>query len=120
MPRRPCIPCKHPECAALVPYSRIYCDKHKQVVQSQRKTTAERGYGSKWQRARGRFLKANPLCVYCKEQSRLVKAEVVDYIQPHRGDEELFWDERNWQSLCKKCHDRKTMTVDRKWSINIS
>ena len=25
-----------------------------------------------------------------------------------RGDEERFWYEGNWQSLCKACHDRKT------------
>lgn len=33
---------------------------------------------------------------------------LVDHIIPHRGDKKLFWDERNWQGLCKKHHDRKT------------
>ena len=47
------------------------------------------------------------------EQGRLVKATVVDHIIPHRGDAKLFWDEGNWQSLCKNCHDHKTMTEDR-------
>ena len=47
------------------------------------------------------------------EQGRLVKASVVDHIIPHRGDAKLFWDESNWQSLCKSCHDHKTMTEDR-------
>jgi 5-methylcytosine-specific restriction protein A len=47
------------------------------------------------------------------EQGRLVKATVVDHIVPHRGDVKLFWDENNWQSLCKSCHDHKTMTEDR-------
>lgn len=42
-----------------------------------------------------------------------MKAEVVDHIVPHRGDEKLFWDESNWQALCKRCHDSKTMTEDR-------
>lgn len=32
---------------------------------------------------------------------------------PHRGDQKLFWDESNWQALCKPCHDRKTWTEDR-------
>ena len=31
----------------------------------------------------------------------------------HRGDQELFWDMTNWQSLCKGCHDQKTFTEDR-------
>lgn len=29
------------------------------------------------------------------------------------GDSKLFWDRTNWQSLCKPCHDRKTMTENR-------
>jgi 5-methylcytosine-specific restriction protein A len=24
----------------------------------------------------------------------------------------LFWNETNWQPLCKECHDRKTATED--------
>lgn len=42
-----------------------------------------------------------------------MKATVVDHIVPHRGDDRLFWDEENWQALCKNCHDSKTMTEDR-------
>jgi 5-methylcytosine-specific restriction protein A len=37
-----------------------------------------------------------------------VPATVVDHIVPHRGDPVLFWDEANWQGLCKLCHDAKT------------
>ncbi|UFX41809.1 HNH endonuclease [Bradyrhizobium sp. 41S5] len=31
---------------------------------------------------------------------------VCDHVIPHRGDERLFWDETNLQTLCKACHDR--------------
>lgn len=58
-------------------------------------------------------MKLHPLCEKCREQGRFVKAEVVDHIVPHRGDEKLFWDKSNWQALCKRCHDSKTMTEDR-------
>lgn len=30
---------------------------------------------------------------------------MVDHIIPHKGDQQLFWDEGNWQSLCKDHHD---------------
>ena len=30
---------------------------------------------------------------------------MVDHIKPHKGDETLFWDETNWQALCKPHHD---------------
>lgn len=37
---------------------------------------------------------------------------VVDHIIPHRGDQDLFWSEWNWQALCKHCHDHKTASTD--------
>ena len=30
------------------------------------------------------------------------------HIIPHNCDMKLFWNKNNWQSLCKKCHSRKT------------
>ncbi|QEL11324.1 HNH endonuclease [Kushneria phosphatilytica] len=69
------------------------------------KTTAQRGYGSKWQRARAQYLANNPLCVICERQGAVTAATVVDHIKPHRGDSKLFWRRSNWQALCKTCHD---------------
>lgn len=57
--------------------------------------------------------------MYCQKRGLIVPAEVVDHIVPHRlteakrsGDKEaikkaqkLFWDRKNWQRLCKLCHD---------------
>ena len=59
----------------------------------------------KWRKARLVFLNVNPLCVYCERIGRISIATVVDHIKPHKGDEELFWDQDNWQPLCKDCHD---------------
>lgn len=55
---------------------------------------------------------AHPLCVQCAKQGKYVRATVVDHIIPHRGDQKLFWDQNNWQALCKSCHDKKTLTED--------
>lgn len=68
-------------------------------------TSTQRGYGYRWQKAREQYLLANPLCVYCARQGRTAAASVVDHIEPHRGDQNLFWDQSNWQALCKLCHD---------------
>ena len=68
-------------------------------------SSTERGYGYAWQKARLRFLQANPLCVYCGQDGRVTAANVVDHIVPHKGDQTLFWDEANWQALCKSHHD---------------
>ena len=74
---------------------------------SPRPTAARRGYGGRWQRARQIFLAENPECVACGGP-----ATVVDHIVPHRGNDVLFWDESNWQPMCKRCHDVKTPTED--------
>ena len=64
-----------------------------------------RGYNYRWQKARERFLKDRPLCCYCEREGRVEAATVVDHIIPHKGNQALFWDESNWQPLCKRCHD---------------
>ncbi len=114
MPRKPPKPCSYPNCPELT--HERYCDKHKKQTAKDYKTNRPHGYlynTGRWRTARSRFLKANPLCVRCKDNGTITPATVVDHIKPHRGDKTLFWDENNWQSLCKSCHDKKTMTEDR-------
>ncbi len=111
MPRKPMKPCKHLGCPKLT--NSQYCEEHEAMHSSDRASAASRGYTSSWRVARRRFLKAHPLCVKCQQENRLMRATVVDHIKPHRGDAILFWDENNWQPLCKPCHDKKTMTEDR-------
>lgn len=80
---------------------------------SDRRKTAERGYGAKWQRARAAFLAANPLCAEHKRLGRLVPSTVVDHKIPHRNDLKLFWDRKNWQPLCKHCHDSHKQRLEK-------
>lgn len=73
-----------------------------------RPSSGERGYDARWRRARRLHLAEHPLCAECERQGITTAATVVDHIVPHRGDERLFWNTANWQSLCKTCHDAKT------------
>lgn len=66
-------------------------------------------YGRRWRRARAMFLARNPLCLECAKAGTDAAATVVDHIEPHRGDKVKFWDESNWQPLCKEHHDLKTI-----------
>ncbi|MBU1567700.1 MAG: HNH endonuclease [Proteobacteria bacterium] len=77
-----------------------------------RESSTKRGYNYKWQKARAEFIHDHPLCAHCVKRSILTPAEVVDHINPHKGDIVLFWDRSKWQSLCKQCHDIKTATED--------
>lgn len=62
-------------------------------------------YGRRWKKASAFFLSCNPLCRMCGQLGRATPATVVDHTIPHRGNETLFWDVKNWQPLCKPCHD---------------
>lgn len=89
------------------------------------KSSTQRGYGYNWQQARQQFLKLNPFCLRCIEAAGLADtpadqiivrmaesglplpwATVVDHKIPHRGDQALFWNRANWQSLCATHHSR--------------
>lgn len=112
MPMKPRKPCGHAGCPNLT-YN-YYCDEHEQLHRGDRMSSGKRGYGSKWQKKKSSYLRRHPLCCACLQQGVYTKATVVDHIIPHRGDKFLFWDESNWQSMCKPCHDKKTGNYDSK------
>lgn len=119
--------CSYPGCRHPVPRGEKYCDKHKGAgtrrEQLQKKerwkrrfrkkgSSAARGYGARWRRLRERFLSEHPLYAECLKQGRAVPATDVDHIRPHKGNEDLMWDEENLQALCHACHSRKTAAED--------
>ncbi len=110
MPMKPMRPCSYSGCPELT--RERFCDKHKRTIDTMRGTATERGYDARWRKARLRYLRQQPLCAECDRQGRLSAATVVDHKVPHKGDDDLFWNTDNWQSLCKQCHDRKTATED--------
>jgi 5-methylcytosine-specific restriction protein A len=77
---------------------------------AKRGSARERGYNTRWDKARKTYLMSHPLCVMCKRDGRVTPATVVDHIVPHKGDQQLFWDTANWQSLCAPHHNR-----DKQW-----
>ena len=79
----------------------------------ERTSSAKRGYNARWQKARATYLRSHPMCVMHEARGLLVAAEVVDHIVPHKGDSNLFWDQTNWQSLCKHCHDSHKQALER-------
>lgn len=93
-----------------------YCDKHQDKIRKkdrERGTAHQRGYDSRWSKARDEFLAKHPLCVECRKKDYINPATVVDHIIPHKGDKQLFWDESNWQPMCETHHNIKTATEDR-------
>ena len=110
MPRKSKVPCQHPGCPELVEAGAKHCERHKSLYPV--RSASSRGYGSRWQRFRKRFLAAHPLCEECMKQGRYTKATDIDHIKAHRGDPELFWDLENMMALCHSCHSKKTARED--------
>jgi len=85
-------------------------------------------YGSRWDKARLRFLQQHPLCAMCEQQGRVTAATVVDHIKPHKlkdalngGDsnaiskaQKLFWDTKNWQGLCTSHHSSTKQRIEKR------
>lgn len=69
-----------------------------------RGTAAQRGYGSRWAKARKGYLVRHPLCVDCG-----ALATDVDHDTPVTGPADPnFWRVANWRARCHACHSRKT------------
>lgn len=109
MPNKPLRPCKHPGCRTLT--SGGYCEMHR-PKEAARMTASQRGYTAQWSRESKAYLQQHPWCIECARQGRATPATEVDHIVPHKGNRELFWDQSNWQGLCKRCHSIKTARED--------
>lgn len=92
--------CKSPNCNELISEG-AYCTKHKPPNRPISEWASM--YGRRWRKARYLFLLEHTDCEECGDS-----ANEVDHIIPHRGNNELFWDKTNWQTLCKSCHSKKT------------
>ncbi|ORE90434.1 HNH endonuclease [Stappia sp. 22II-S9-Z10] len=82
--------------------------KRKAAADARRPSALNRGYNSKWSKARAAFLAEHPRCARCGAE-----ATVVDHIIPHRGDDRLFWSRSNWQPLCAHCHNSAKQSEER-------
>ena len=113
-PTKPKKPCAFRGCPELT--NERYCDKHKKMIDSEYNRTSRAFIylynTSRWKILRKQFLREHPLCEECKKNGVVKAATIVDHIKAHKGDEKLFWDQNNWQALCKHHHDQKTVKED--------
>lgn len=56
-----------------------------------------------WRKRRAQHLATEPLCRYCQRRGIVRVADVVDHIEPHKGDRQKFF-YGEVQSLCHGCH----------------
>ena len=68
---------------------------------------------ARWIKARAHFLRHHPLCAFCQEEGIAKGADVVDHIVSHKGNLNLFWDEKNWQPLCFHHHNSTKQSLEK-------
>lgn len=76
----------------------------------QRSKERKKIYNSKrWKEVRKKALiRDNFLCVECRKNDKLVKADEVDHIKELQDNMELAYELDNLQCLCYSCHRKKT------------
>lgn len=74
-------------------------------------------YDARWRAESKAFLKVHTHCAYCLERNKRVRSTIVDHKIPHRGDIRLFWDKRNWQPMCRTCHDAAKQREERQGRV---
>jgi len=96
--------CSSPGCPALT--RKRFCEPHDQEDSRRRDadrgSSAQRGYGARWQRLRPIIIARDPVCKACGRKP----STEVDHIKPKAagGTDEM----ENLQGLCKPCHTKKT------------
>src|SRR4029079_15009737 len=58
-----------------------------------------------WKAIKSHRLAAEPQCRECAVEGRAEPASHVDHIEPHQGEESLFMQYENTQSLCRHHHN---------------
>lgn len=120
MPIAPPTPCRYPGCPKTVS-TPGYCEAHRKQQQRQYNDRRKRDpvlsardkfYKSRqWRKIRQIVLHADPFCVHCRQDGRMVLATNVDHIIPiARGGSATNLE--NLQGLCDSCHSRKTARED--------
>jgi len=76
----------------------------------------DRGYDRRWKRVAREYLWRRPWCIGCLAIGVKRKAQLVDHIVPHRGDQTLFWQSANWQSACAWHHNSIKPELERQFA----
>jgi 5-methylcytosine-specific restriction protein A len=76
-------------------------------IPQHKKTTAERGYDSRWKRLSESIRKNNPLCHDCLENDMVTPATEVHHIIKIADAPQLKYERTNLVQLCTACHERR-------------
>lgn len=70
-----------------------------------RGSARQRGYVPAWDVEAAAFKRRNPFCLGCRAVGIQTGTDVVDHVEPHKGDQTKFWNTALWQPACRWHHD---------------
>ncbi len=70
-----------------------------------RGNSRSRGYTTAWDKSSASFKVRHAHCLGCEAIGKLSATEVVDHVEPHKGDQVKFWNTAMWQPACRWHHD---------------
>jgi 5-methylcytosine-specific restriction protein A len=85
-----------------------FCEEHGGGITEKGKANSKLYSSGFWQKQRKVELSKKPLCASCLLEGRVVQAEAIDHVFPHRQDDNKFRFNL-FQSLCVPCHTNKTL-----------
>ena len=102
--------CRYPLCR-LYAVRNGFCEQHApsaartaEYIRSDPRLSNLTPSNARFRRERHAYLATHAVCNMCRREA----ASILDHITPHRGVPALFWNQRNWQGLCVRCHGIKT------------
>lgn len=109
MPKTPSYnKCRELGCQNRRTFRSCFCSNHGGGITEKAQKNNKLYNSAFWVKYRKIQLSKNPLCASCLLEGRVVPAEHIDHVFPHRQDGIKF---RNnlFQSLCASCHTNKTI-----------
>lgn len=94
--------CKNPKT-----YRSTFCEQHGGSPTDKIKENNKLYQSGFWKKWRNKELSKNPLCAACLLEGKIVMANTIDHVFPHRQDQNKF-KSNLFQSLCISHHTLKT------------
>lgn len=87
--------------------------KKRSIYEENRPNARERGYTSKWDKFRKRFLLNHPTCAICGAPAQVVDHKTATAKQMLDAFGEFTYCDEDYQALCTRCNTIKGLTVDK-------
>lgn len=100
--------CRELGCKNEKTWRSTFCDEHGGGQTEKGKKNNELYSTAFWKKQRQIQLSKHPLCACCLLEGKVVAAEHIDHVFPHRQDN-LKFKNNIFQSLCAPCHTNKTL-----------